>query len=265
MEIRLLVNGNLVHSVTMSDLDLITSKRDIFFSTTAPEFIPKDFALKGVANEQDNGHQESSSNDKHILRSDHGFSFNNSNVLPIPTNAQEHPIHRANSLQKPRSTLDEPKRHLSKSNSCGHTYTTSSGARSPLTLSPNHESAVQLRKTSIGDPGSPETGSGRSNKFHSCRSEHYEATDKVKPLRIFRIPLANLTGAHSHYHSHNRVSRLAVHKIDEESHPPSRLDPNKVDEIRSKTRPAKQISDITGMHHKSISEMTTKESLFSSL
>lgn len=41
MEIRLLVNGNLVHTVTMADLALITSKRDIYFATTAPEFIQR--------------------------------------------------------------------------------------------------------------------------------------------------------------------------------------------------------------------------------
>ncbi|XP_017784573.1 PREDICTED: GTPase-activating Rap/Ran-GAP domain-like protein 3 isoform X2 [Nicrophorus vespilloides] len=40
MEIRLIVNGNLVHSMTMPNLQLIASKNDIFFSTTAPEFFP---------------------------------------------------------------------------------------------------------------------------------------------------------------------------------------------------------------------------------
>lgn len=263
MEIRLLVNGNLVHSVTMTDLDLITSKRDIYFSTTAPEFIPKDFPLKGVANEQEDNHQDGGPD-----QSDHGFHYNHSNVLPLPSNAQEHGVHRANSLQKPRSTVEESKRQLSKSNSCGHTYMSSGGNRSPLSLSPSHADPmgiVQLRKTSIGDSASSETGSGRSNKFHSCRSEHYDAPEKVKPLRIFRIPLANLTGAHSHYHSHNRVSKPAVHKIEEESHLLAPPDPNKADRTRSKSRPAKQISDITGVHHKGISEMATQESLFSSL
>ncbi|GAU97524.1 hypothetical protein RvY_08802-2 [Ramazzottius varieornatus] len=38
-EIRLLVNGNLVHTTgTMPNLSLITSKTDIFFATTAPEY-----------------------------------------------------------------------------------------------------------------------------------------------------------------------------------------------------------------------------------
>jgi len=40
MEIRLIINGNLVHTIAMPNLNLITSKRDIFFATTAPEFLP---------------------------------------------------------------------------------------------------------------------------------------------------------------------------------------------------------------------------------
>ncbi|XP_043510076.1 GTPase-activating Rap/Ran-GAP domain-like protein 3 isoform X4 [Frieseomelitta varia] len=40
MEIRLIINGNLVHTIAMPNLNLITSKQDIFFSTTAPEFLP---------------------------------------------------------------------------------------------------------------------------------------------------------------------------------------------------------------------------------
>ncbi|XP_034188029.1 GTPase-activating Rap/Ran-GAP domain-like protein 3 isoform X1 [Osmia lignaria lignaria] len=40
MEIRLIINGNLVHTIAMPNLNLFTSKQDIFFSTTAPEFLP---------------------------------------------------------------------------------------------------------------------------------------------------------------------------------------------------------------------------------
>lgn len=38
MEIRLIINGNLVQTMAMPKLTLITSKNDIFFATTAPEF-----------------------------------------------------------------------------------------------------------------------------------------------------------------------------------------------------------------------------------
>lgn len=40
MEIRLIINGNLVHTIAMPNINLITSKRDVFFATTAPEFLP---------------------------------------------------------------------------------------------------------------------------------------------------------------------------------------------------------------------------------
>ncbi|RZF36202.1 hypothetical protein LSTR_LSTR008528 [Laodelphax striatellus] len=40
MEIRLIINGNLVQTMAMPKLALITSKNDIFFATTAPEFFP---------------------------------------------------------------------------------------------------------------------------------------------------------------------------------------------------------------------------------
>lgn len=40
MEIRLVVNGNLIHTMSMPKLQLITSKNDIYFATTAPEFFP---------------------------------------------------------------------------------------------------------------------------------------------------------------------------------------------------------------------------------
>ncbi|XP_065200520.1 GTPase-activating Rap/Ran-GAP domain-like protein 3 isoform X3 [Planococcus citri] len=38
MEIRLIINGNLVQTMSMPKLTLISSKNDIFFATTAPEF-----------------------------------------------------------------------------------------------------------------------------------------------------------------------------------------------------------------------------------
>ncbi|CAG5095244.1 Similar to GARNL3: GTPase-activating Rap/Ran-GAP domain-like protein 3 (Gallus gallus) [Cotesia congregata] len=39
MEIRLIINGNLVHTISMPNLTLITSKHDTYFATTAPEFM----------------------------------------------------------------------------------------------------------------------------------------------------------------------------------------------------------------------------------
>lgn len=40
MEIRLLVNGNLVHTLSMPRLQLLASKSDVYFCSTAPEFRP---------------------------------------------------------------------------------------------------------------------------------------------------------------------------------------------------------------------------------
>lgn len=40
METRLIINGNLIHTMVMPNLQLISSKKDIFFATTAPEFFP---------------------------------------------------------------------------------------------------------------------------------------------------------------------------------------------------------------------------------
>ena len=38
IEVRLVINGNLIQSMAMPRLTLITSKNDVFFATTAPEF-----------------------------------------------------------------------------------------------------------------------------------------------------------------------------------------------------------------------------------
>lgn len=38
IEVRLVINGNLIQAMVMPRLTLITSKSDVFFATTAPEF-----------------------------------------------------------------------------------------------------------------------------------------------------------------------------------------------------------------------------------
>ncbi|XP_014288553.3 GTPase-activating Rap/Ran-GAP domain-like protein 3 isoform X2 [Halyomorpha halys] len=55
MEIRLIINGNLVQTMAMPKLKLITSKNDIFFATTAPEFFQsKSERLQVDKTEKDN-------------------------------------------------------------------------------------------------------------------------------------------------------------------------------------------------------------------
>jgi hypothetical protein len=44
IEVRLVINGNLIQAMVMPRLSLITSKSDVFFATTAPEF----FSLRGT-------------------------------------------------------------------------------------------------------------------------------------------------------------------------------------------------------------------------
>lgn len=261
MEIRLLVNGNLVHTVQMADLQLITSKRDIYFATTAPEFIPKDFRIKGIENEQD-GEQSTKqikinefSNErileiKHKIEkiesqsacdenqsvaqlepeSVHINSEDNLNkFLPLPVAFGEHPsIQRARSLQKPKEKqlVDDAKRHISKSNSCGDSYSSNNGEFSPAkhlsepTVPPNSpkassESAVSPTRRYYSKSAILGTKSNAQNNG----SDQNNPQEKIKPLRIFRIPLANLTGTHSHYHTHNsapKVSKINKNKIVED-------------------------------------------------
>lgn len=267
MEIRLLVNGNLVHTVTMADLELITSKRDIYFATTAPEFIPKDFRIKHIDNEHDTDNSSSSnckatkgtneySNErileiKHKLEAQHtpgtdlssaqnqietniditslhiNSEDNLNKFLPIPLTNSDHSMQRARSLQKPKSCLlDEQKRQISKSNSCGDSYASNSGDKEFSTTGKHVEPPVPPNspKTSSSDsPVSPtkkyyKLPPSTRNQFNNHNDSN--SPEKVKPLRIFRIPLSNLTGAHSHYHTHNsipKVSKIQTNKIDEDN------------------------------------------------
>lgn len=259
MEIRLLVNGNLVHIVQMADLQLITSKRDIYFATTAPEFIPKDFRIKGIENEQD-GEQSTKQmkinefSNERILEIKHKIEKielqsvcdnnnddneragqretesvhinaedNLSKFLPLPV---EHGpcMQRARSLQKPKDkhSVDDAKRQISKSNSCGDSYSSNNGEFS--TVKHLIEPAVPPNspKQSSESPVSPTRRYYLKSPMLGTRTNGHDAangTEKVKPLRIFRIPLANLTGTHSHYHTHNsvpKVSKINKNKIVED-------------------------------------------------
>lgn len=271
MEIRLLVNGNLVHNATMADLHLITSKRDIYFATTAPEFIPKDLRIRGlVENEQiqePNQRRPSRINEfsnERILEIKHKIEKSeaqNSNMddnntttertrdylkvysrpdtveeqsllinaedkfLPIPPRCEQLPsIQRARSLQKPkdRSILDDPKRFISKSNSCGDSCTNNIvGVKhniepcvppnSPKVNNSHHSpTRSRLLKSPINNN---KTLNQYVNNLVSNNNHHnneHQSPEKSRPFRIFRIPLANLTGNHSHYHTHNSTPKFSI-------------------------------------------------------
>lgn len=270
IEIRLLVNGSLVHTATMPELQLISSKRDIYFTTTAPEFIPKDFRIGCLENEQI---QESTASrrpsrinefsNERILEIRHKIDkieaqqrfesierciqspskliaqpldkfeptmhINNedsfSKFLPLPRNDQPPCIQRARSLQKPKekNLADESKRLISKSNSCGDSCTANNKTDYDLSIAAKNicEPSVPPNSPKVNSsshsPNSPTKirllKSPNNNKliqFATSNAELNQTTEKPKPLRIFRIPLFNLTGTHSHYHIHNSTPKVSV-------------------------------------------------------
>lgn len=243
MEIRLLVNGNLVHTAVLPELQMITSKRDIFFVTTAPEFMSKDLNIKGLQiNEQtperrlvttpsecssneelarDSGDLVSSVSCKDIpLNPEHEMN----NLLEIPNvmGAQMPSIQRARSLQKTSNLEDKPL--IAKSNSCGDSYNYENKfnalrvnsivdpqyAGVPPNSPRNNSSANNnntTKATNQQQQHSPMSPTKRNSKYRSIfsngsqGSDNYSSSpDRLKPLRVYRIPLAKLAGAHSHFH-----------------------------------------------------------------
>ncbi|XP_036318191.1 GTPase-activating Rap/Ran-GAP domain-like protein 3 isoform X2 [Rhagoletis pomonella] len=272
IEIRLLVNGNLVHTAMMPELQLITSKRDIFFVTTAPEFMSKDLHIKGLqinefsASERRlvNTPSEASSNEELsqgellcstpkdvLINPEHELT----NLLEIPNASIPLPhIHRARSLQKTHNVYDE-KPVIAKSNSCGDTDNRFSGLRSNSIIA-DHLQQQQCvppnspRHTASNGSNNATSSSSNSNSNSSKSSQHSPMSptrrtskyrnlfnsvgsgggggnspniitdggcscspDRLKPLRVYRIPLAKLTGAHSHFHMHafNAAMTAAPH------------------------------------------------------
>ncbi|XP_055643647.1 GTPase-activating Rap/Ran-GAP domain-like protein 3 isoform X2 [Toxorhynchites rutilus septentrionalis] len=260
MEIRLLVNGNLVHTVMMAELQLITSKKDIYFVTTAPEFIPKGAKLRGpdsedhelikprieeskVAQEDESPGRSrlSSDEDNSTLNTegqDSGSTDSRSSGLATPE------IQRARSLQSshPDSektkdsalSVDELRRPISKSNSYGEggssfsipTTTCSKDLAKHFGAQPQPNTKNLCKH--FGEPSvppnspqnntivkgnSPSSPTRKSfirqptlniNKSQQNEGETSPSNgSSTKPLRIYRIPLTNLTGTHvqsHHYH-----------------------------------------------------------------
>lgn len=271
IEIRLLVNGSLVHTATMPELQLISSKRDIYFATTAPEFIPKDFRIGCLENEQIQESPASSrrpsrinefSNERILeirhkidkIEAQQRYEHNDkcmsspskliaqqmdrfeptmhintddnfSKFLPLPRNDQSPCIQRARSLQKPKekNLTEESKRLISKSNSCGDSCTVNNKSENDLSIASKNicEPSVPPNSPKVNSsshsPNSPTKirllKSPNNNKliqFATSNAEPNQTTEKPKPLRIFRIPLFNLTGTHSHYHIHNSTPKVLV-------------------------------------------------------
>lgn len=322
----------------MPELQLISSKRDIYFATTAPEFIPKDFRIGCLENDseasvsrrpsrinefsnerileirhkidkieaQQRNHMDYGEMQHHkcnqrksiplsIERFEQPIHINAddnfSKFLPLPRNDQSPSFQRARSLQKPKdkNLTDESKRLISKSNSCGdsctahktdHDYSSTSRCMYEPSVPPNSPK-VNSSSTSSHSPNSPTKirllKSPNNNKFiHSTNTnaEHTQSTEKPKPLRIFRIPLFNLTGTHSHYHIHNSTPKASIkippRKIEEdglesadvdETDATDASDSNGIEANDEQTRDLKQIKT----NLQKLSTNCTNLSLFSSI
>ncbi|XP_054086487.1 GTPase-activating Rap/Ran-GAP domain-like protein 3 isoform X2 [Zeugodacus cucurbitae] len=276
MEIRLLVNGNLVHTAIMPELQLITSKRDIFFVTTAPEFMSKDLHIKGLHINEFSASErrlvttpsEASSNEELsqgelLYSTPKGTSIpinlehELTNLLEIPNASGSLPhIHRARSLQKTHNVYED-KPIIAKSNSCGDTDNRFSALRNTAIASEqlqqqqltqhgvppnsprNNTSSSSNSNSSKGSQQSPMSPTRRTSKyrnlFNSVTSSgsgggnspnltdgFSYSPDRMKPLRVYRIPLVKLTGAHSHFHMH-AFNATATAGVTPQTHPTQHL------------------------------------------
>jgi hypothetical protein len=253
MEIRLLVNGNLVHTVSMADLQLITSKRDIYFATTAPEFIQKGSKIKGldaeehelqfssencsprtkvedyssnVFSDSDDAPNSSAHSQNSLEEPDKPVAKSSDNLCVNITLSEDNnpPIQRARSLQSTNSTttvpenslspMTEAKRSIAKSNSCGESYTTQEAQQSEPSVPPNSPKLVITLDTSHSKKLNLTPRHSLMN-YKSSNNDLDSPKCTTKPLRIYRIPIANLMGTnvHSHhYHypidDHKKVTKL---------------------------------------------------------
>lgn len=290
MEIRLLVNGNLVHIVQMAELQLLTSKRDIYFTTTAPEFISKDLRLKWSENEnhlnpdkslnkinkmselsnekileikhkieklqETNNNNNNNNNDefvaniisendaqietqqsiKNVIQTEIDTLEMLNNLKPAVSINDETPLQRVRSLQNHkdrRRDSDELKKQISKSNS--YTDATqilindkefSANKQIHDLFVPPNSPKLQISVQDHSNSASPSKNKNRSPISRFSHDSHESASsspDRLKPLRIYRIPLTNLTGAHHSHahnpHAHNANSKKSTpNKIAEDSH-----------------------------------------------
>lgn len=278
MEIRLLVNGNLVHMATMAELKLVTSKKDIFFTTTAPEFIPRCSRIKGLEYDETPTTTTTTTLTNGDANREHGMSpqqkvypkindISDEKILEIKTKIErieektaresldscgsqdsgdstktqdeEHPqngvlinqkdnlnrlvveseqfpsIQRARSLQgkdnRHRDSVEEKRRQISKSNSCGESTSivVNGGATTPNSAqikAAAQEPAVPPNSPKVKDNGQSQGSPNTKSKGHRHQSDSDHSPGKVKPLRIYRIPLSNLIGTNHHHQHHTHHS-----------------------------------------------------------
>lgn len=225
MEIRFLVNGNLVHTEMLPELQLITSKRDIFYVTTSPEFMPNTSipSMKDrqaqieellTTKNQLSGRLISTSNSPNPSEHDEvNVTHSTGNHLMIPPRTDTCPIQRVRSLQKEKQVEKVPV--ILKSHSCGDSSTSVGGSdiinadsyrlkTDYLPTGPSHSSPSTTSIETVTDKWSNNT-SGRQSP---CSN----GSGTVKPLRIYRIPLTKLTGTHAHFNMQS-FSALATPRL----------------------------------------------------
>lgn len=267
----------------MAELQLLTSKRDIYFSTTAPEFISKDLRLKWsesenhynseklssnkankmseLSNEKileikhkienlqeninnNNNEDEFSTKNRHDAQTDNKNVSNNkvksqidtleilNNLKPAVSITEETPLQRVRSLQNHkdrRRDSDEFKKQMSKSNSYTDATQILINDKEYCTSKQMHDhfaspNSPKLQVTPQDHSNTPSPSKNTKNRSPISRFSHdshesaSSSPDRQKPLRIYRIPLTNLTGAH-HSHAHNPHSKKSTpNKIAEDSH-----------------------------------------------
>lgn len=198
----------------MPELKLITAKKDIFFITTAPEMFTKPSSPKESSNKQVCCSRKSSQEETNEPMNQDS-DFNSLLTLPegkIGALSAVPCIQRARSLQKSNCSTEERK-CIAKSNSYGDHVRTVDMSSDNLEVPPNTPRPAvspnrRLSNTRYRLLFQPEATSSSN-----------ESMDKTKPLRIYRIPLSNLAGNQSHFHTHTSkikpMLKLLNSKIEE--------------------------------------------------
>lgn len=193
----------------LPELQLITSKRDIFYVTTSPEFMPNgdlptgkgqraqlEYLLTPTNNSSNSrvhpSSQNSNSSDQEQSNvadlSEGDTMITSGKHLSVPSSTNVCSIQRVRSLQKERQMERIPL--ISKSKSCSESNPSMNGSNG----SGNSDSDSNRLRYDILSTGFLPSNS--SSEHNSSAGERGQA---VKPLRIYRIPLAKLTGDHAHF------------------------------------------------------------------
>lgn len=211
IEIRLLVNGSLVHTAIMPELQLITAKKDIFFITTAPEIFTKQLSPKELRNSEICFSRKSSQGDSNETMNQE-IDINPQLTLPGAKNEAGPYIKRARSLQKSNCSSEE-KKCISKSNSYGDHVRNVDFPETNLDIPSN------TTRPAISPCRRPSNTRYRLLFQPDPANSSNDSIEKTKPLRVYRIPLVNLAGNQSHFHTHTSkikpILKLVNSKIEE--------------------------------------------------